>query len=501
MSAAFLALALLWATPAESSSHAVLEVPAGEVEIWTLGQDRILIRTLSPPSQYGNAMLFSGGRAWAYNHAYRQITRLPEGTPPPFTVTSTGVKLRSIDENEPIDASMFEVGRLAGPSGVHVGFEMKTLWAIFHDYGASPIFPGTLSIPSQQGRIMADFDHDWFTAEAHLVISHATWNMDNPLFRLFGSNLVVTRVTETLPLQADLASIPGDDSGRRIETRIRLDRLWTRARTPLFDLTVGRQPITYGTAAIYQTLDRIVPLPPFSIDREYKPGVDAARLDVHLAEATELMLVYALGGDEKPSDARMAAVLRGPVASGEGLLVASLLREMPLFGAGYEIDVSGWTLRGEGSVALVPNALDTTPAFGMATVGFEHAFDFGLDLVMEANYFGFGANHTRDYPAVLYHPRILNGDVPFFFGSRFAGLFASYPISSWLSANSLVSVSLVDGSVYLYPTLTGSIDRAQLIFYGIIPFGARGVHPLQPSNELDLSTHGVMTELRIFFGS
>jgi len=72
------------------SSHAVLaEGPPGEarrslLEVWTLGSDQILVRTLSPPNQFGNALLFARGRAWSYNHAYRLTARLPRtATPPP----------------------------------------------------------------------------------------------------------------------------------------------------------------------------------------------------------------------------------------------------------------------------------------------------------------------------------------------------------------------------------------------------------------------------------
>ena len=391
-------------------------------------------------------------------------------------------------------------GARADPVRLDLAFELKMLWGVFHDDGRMPLFPGTLSVPSEQARWMADVQKDWFAAEAHLVLSHATWNIDNGLFRLFGTNLVVTRVTETLPLQAELADVPGQDGGNRLEARLRFDRLWLRASTPFLDLTAGRQPLTFGTAVLYQTIDRIVPLPPSSIDREYKPGVDAVRADLHLGHASALSLVYAFGGDADAHDARVAAALRGPVGGGEGLLFASVLREMPLFGLGYEVDVGSWILRGEGSVAAVDNALGTAPAFGMATAGFEHLFGFGLDLVTEINYFGFGVDDPKDYPKVLYPPRILNGDLPFFFGTWFAGGIASYSFLSWLDANLLVSVSLIEGAVYLYPTITCSIPRAQLLLSGILPIADRGIHPYQPSSELDLSPPAFLTELRVFFG-
>ena len=388
----------------------------------------------------------------------------------------------------------------AEPVRLDTSFELKTLWAVFHDYGEMPLFPGTLSIPSQQARWMVDLQKDWFSAEAHLVFSLATWNTDNQVFQLTGTDLVVTRVTETLPLQAELADVPGQAGGNHIESRLRFDRLWLRSSTRHFDLTLGRQPLSFGTAVIYQIIDRIVPLPPFSIDREYKPGVDAIRADVHLAPATDLALVYAFGGDASAHNARIAAALRGPVGAGEGLLFASVLHDMPLFGLGYEVDLGSWILRGEGSVVAESNAEATAPAFAMATLGFEHAFSFGLNLVGELNYFGFGVTDPKDYPKVLYHPRILSGDLPFFFGSFFAGTIASYSFLSWLDASTLISVSLLDGSVYLYPTITCSLPRAQFLLSSIIPLGARGQHPYQPNNELDLSPPGVLMELRVFFG-
>ena len=61
------------------------------------------------------------------------------------------------------------------------------------------------------------------------------------------------------------------------------------------DLTAGRQAITFGKAYFWNPLDVFFPFDSSQIDREYKPGVDALRIDVPLGAFSGLNLVGAAG--------------------------------------------------------------------------------------------------------------------------------------------------------------------------------------------------------------
>src|SRR5690606_33009553 len=82
--------------------------------------------------------------------------------------------------------------------------------------------------------------------------------------------------------------------------RGRTDRLWVRGTFGRTDVTVGRQPVSFGTGVLFTPLDLVAPFHPATIDQEYKPGVDAARVDTYLGVAGALTAVAAWAGGDDP---------------------------------------------------------------------------------------------------------------------------------------------------------------------------------------------------------
>jgi hypothetical protein len=63
-----------------------------------------------------------------------------------------------------------------------------------------------------------------------------------------------------------------------------LDRLSVSVHTDAFDLTLGRQSITWGRANLFVVSDIWTQFSPFELDTSQKPGVDGARLLTSWAE-------------------------------------------------------------------------------------------------------------------------------------------------------------------------------------------------------------------------
>ena len=74
--------------------------------------------------------------------------------------------------------------------------------------------------------------------------------------------------------------------------------------------TVGRQPITFGRGALWRTADRISTFALTEVDTEYKPGADALRIDISVAEQTQITALAAVGELES-SDHDAQVELRG----------------------------------------------------------------------------------------------------------------------------------------------------------------------------------------------
>ena len=74
-----------------------------------------------------------------------------------------------------------------------------------------------------------------------------------------------------------------------------LDRFNVKMALDPMDLTIGRQAVTFGKAHFWNPLDVYLPLDPNQFDRDYKPGVDALRVDIPLGDFSGFTLIGVLG--------------------------------------------------------------------------------------------------------------------------------------------------------------------------------------------------------------
>ena len=68
----------------------------------------------------------------------------------------------------------------------------------------------------------------------------------------------------------------------RHQLRGRTDRLSLTFRAPSLDITLGRQAISFGTGRIFTPFDLVAPFSPAVLDSQYKPGIDALRVDGYI---------------------------------------------------------------------------------------------------------------------------------------------------------------------------------------------------------------------------
>ena len=92
---------------------------------------------------------------------------------------------------------------------------------------------------------------------------------------------------QAVPLSVNLV-----DSSDHL-AQLRADRLLISREFDLFKVTLGRQAITLGQGRAFTPLDRLAPFSPTSIDQQYKPGLDALRVDVWWGVAGQLSLISA----------------------------------------------------------------------------------------------------------------------------------------------------------------------------------------------------------------
>ncbi len=257
------------------------------------------------------------------------------------------------------------------------------------------------------------------------------------------------------------------------------------------DVTVGRQAIGLGRGLFFGAVDVFAPFSPLSVDREWRPGVDAIHLDWRFADLYSFDVMAAAG--EGFDEGVVLGRLRGYLGEVDAALLGGRRAEdwvMALMGSGavgdaaLHAEFAAYLTDGEG----VPASISADGRWAIkGLVGLSYSLDVaaGLMLAAEYHYNGFGLEDvSRDQGWLLngaFQERLARGDGQTL-GQHTLG------VSLQLSTEAEVQVGLVgvqnlqDGSGALAPSVVWVVsDYVTLTATGFIPWGAgaSGEYPLQ----------------------
>jgi hypothetical protein len=269
------------------------------------------------------------------------------------------------------------------------------------------------------------------------------------------------------------------------------DRFNVKLHFKTFDLTLGRQAITFGKAYFWNPLDVYLPFDPAQFDRDYKPGVDAVRLDVPLGDFSGLTFTYVLGRE----------VYFGQYVESEPSIDTSWYGSSAL--ARYYTNISGWDLALQGGkiyggyqlgfglvgeVATIqvraeaaqfwardsrrlpwPYTLDLYENYFSGVIGLGRRFESSLDLEFEFLYNDGGEDNDlgigllRQQAGAVMHV-----------GRYLAGLTATYEFTPLIVGRMAVIHSFTDSSSQIQPSVTWSVgDNSELLLAATVNVGDR----------------------------
>ena len=260
-----------------------------------------------------------------------------------------------------------------------------------------------------------------------------------------------------------------------------VDRFNVRVSEGRFDLTLGRQAINLATTFYFTPNDFFAPFSAATFYRVYKPGVDAARLEVRLGDLSQLSFYHVLGYE---ADGSEPSGWSGSVDGGR----ASSLARLSLNTAGFEWalmggrvlkkNVVGASMQGElfGLLGLRAEGHHADPeqpgrkAYDEFTLGVERSFENSLDLRLEWYYHGSGEAAVNDY---MLTP--LPGEAAgYYLGRQYLAFNAGYEFSPLLSFQLLPIVNLTDSSYLLsLYSLYSLSDESELSVSFSMPFGKK----------------------------
>lgn len=280
--------------------------------------------------------------------------------------------------------------------------------------------------------------------------------------------------------------------GDRLQAEHDLDRLVVRARLGAFDVSVGRQAITWGVSELFAVGDPWNPFSPFELDTSQKRGIDAVRVIYSASRALELEAVVADRGSLRDLSGGVRVASYGSIADLH-VAAAKQWEELVAF-AGASATVGSLKLRGE---AVVPYDTERRVATRpRATLGVDWMRP-DLTLTLEGHYGGAGAAHREDYAAHLASPLFARGEA-YLLGRWYAGAAAGWKVTELLQAALSVVANLQDPSAVLSGAIAYQVSQETELSLGAYRgVGARMLLGPEPRLRSEMGSVGTLYYLAL----
>ena len=144
---------------------------------------------------------------------------------------------------------------------------------IQREFNGSPALDGNLDL-----RLL--YRREWSGWE--LIADHSTIALGGDGFEFSEGNRGAVDQTPTDDERRALELTWTLDRGDRHRVYHRFDRLALRYRGSNWNLTLGREAVSWGSGKVFNPMDLFAPFAPTTVDRDYKPGEDLAMLDRRL---------------------------------------------------------------------------------------------------------------------------------------------------------------------------------------------------------------------------
>jgi len=259
-----------------------------------------------------------------------------------------------------------------------------------------------------------------------------------------------------------------------VSSNAALDRLNVQIHTDAFQLVIGRQAITWGVNYFWPALDLFAPFAPGRIDRDYKPGVDAARLIVPVRAYSELQIIGGVLGPSTERDLALGALLRWNVRTVDFGFMGGSFHEDKVAGAFISANLAGTGWRGELSWTQSGDPRDwliNRGVFWRGSIGIDRQLTPGVTLIFETAWNQYGASDPRDYLLFVNSDRLRRGEINAL-GRYHSGISVNWRFHPLSTFGSTTLVGWDDQSVLWIPSFVWSTgNNSELLFGGQLGFG------------------------------
>jgi hypothetical protein len=291
------------------------------------------------------------------------------------------------------------------------------------------------------GAFGVDVAYEWV-----LTINSAGFNAGSGGFGFLGQG---GSGTDFLPLQGIIAE------GDHVRWSNRIDRLAVSWEADQFDLTVGRQTVSYATTLFLTPTDPFVPFDPADPFRTYRAGVDAVR--VRWFPGTFSTIEGVVRPAVSNGDTTVTALARAQfeISGVEISSYAGTVFDDPTVAGGVTVTEAGAAFRGE--VQVRRSGGNTVVRFSLGADRNWNVAGRSLYVLFEYQRDGFGAASGDDLVSVLTSPYARRGELQVF-GRNEAVLSAQYQVHPLWSVQALTITNFNDPSVLFAPAASYSVS-------------------------------------------
>jgi len=238
------------------------------------------------------------------------------------------------------------------------------------------------------------------------------------------------------------------------------------------DIQVGRQPINLANNFLFTPNDLFHPFSPTAVDRAFRPGVDAVRVNVSISSLARLSVIGVFGYNDKdsPDWEHSAAIFFGGfnAAKFDWQFLGGKAEGRYLAGSAFSGEVSRFGLRAEGNASLPTQG--NKRIYGQAAAGMDYKWDYhNFQLIAEYYFHGNGEIDPNRYLNSLYSQYFL--DDPYM-GTHYVGASFRADATALLNVQATVLANVADPSGIFSPGLTyNAANDVEFILYSLVPLG------------------------------
>jgi hypothetical protein len=257
----------------------------------------------------------------------------------------------------------------------------------------------------------------------------------------------------------------------RFQLRGRLDRAFLTLSVPHFDLTLGRQPISFGVGMFFTPMDLVAPFSPVVIDQAYKPGMDSIRADWFIGMSGHIAVVAAYAGEAWEWDEMvLAAYGSATIGTTDIGVFAGHVHDDYVFGANVLGGIGPVGVHGEATITFKPYYRNPDLRAVIGATGRPHA---NVSVAAEIYLQTLGGGEPEDYLRLTTLDRFQRGEL-WAMGRWYAALSTNWQATPLIGFSAFAIGNLADGSFLVGPGMTWSLAaNAELAVGGYLALGRR----------------------------